>query len=457
MRSSKRPSSEFDSGSTSSSSDFVILSTSERSDGSIVFRFGHAKDGETTVASADVVKADNAATDGSITEHGKQSDESMGPDSSLEQVKSHSKRRGRRQSAQVNREVSSVRDGDNNEQFHYRAEPDAAEDQVKSRTKRRGRRNSAKLTKEATSVLDRERGEEDSVIDSTSELSESVEEAALDTKISDLSRSEVSTGEVSLDYAIDVVETRNTGSEVDVVPNEEIRNDVEENSASIGENGVLDVADNFAPRASSEESSHAEVASLTTSCEDNGDLVGVTNASTMIQAETSLCQEIHTITSDADVESDKTGTAIALGYNVSSESSEEERASKTNRSNAAGVSISEVVEFHSIKETPSREETSTAGFVLSFGAASLPHPSKGVEDSYFFASQSWLGVADGVGQWSLEGSSAALYARELMDNCERIVADFKGIQMKEPEEVLIRSVAEAQSPGFLRFPLYHFE
>lgn len=261
------------------------------------------------------MKADNAATEGSITEHVKQSDESMGPDSSLEQVKSHSKRRGRRQSAQVNREVNSVRDGDNNEQFHYRAEPDTAEDQVKSRTKRRGRRNSAKLTKKATSVLDRERGEEESVIDSTSELSESVEEAALDTNISDLSRSEVSIGEVSLDHAIDVVETRNTGSEVDVVPNEEIRNDIEENSASIGENGVLDVADNFAPRASSEESSHAEVASLTTSSEDNGDLVGVTNASTMKQAETSLDQEIHTITSDADVESDKTGTAIAVSLN----------------------------------------------------------------------------------------------------------------------------------------------
>lgn len=292
---------------------FLGFDGAESSDGSIIFRFGHTNDGETTVASADVLKADNAATEGSITEFGKQSDECMGPDSSLEQVKSHSKRRGRRQSAQVNREVSIVRDGDNNEQFHYRAEPDTAEDQVKSRTKRRERRNSAKLTNKATSVQDRERGEEESVIDSTSELSESVEEAALDTKISDLSRSEVSIGEVSLDHAIDVVETRNTGSGVDVVPNEEIRNDIEENSASIGENGVLDVADNFAPRASSEESSHAEVASLTTSSEDNGDLVGVTNASTMIQAETSLDQEIHTI--NADVESDKTGTAIAVSLN----------------------------------------------------------------------------------------------------------------------------------------------
>lgn len=44
-----------------------------------------------------------------------------------------------------------------------------------------------------------------------------------------------------------------------------------------------------------------------------------------------------------------------------------------------------------------------------------------------------------------------------MDNCERIVADFKGIQVKEPEEVLIRSVAEAQSPGSSTFLVAHFD
>lgn len=55
------------------------------------------------------------------------------------------------------------------------------------------------------------------------------------------------------------------------------------------------------------------------------------------------------------------------------------------------------------------------------------------------------------------GSSAALYARELMDNCERIVADFKCIQVKEPEEVLIRSVAEAQSPGSSTILVAHFD
>ena len=44
-----------------------------------------------------------------------------------------------------------------------------------------------------------------------------------------------------------------------------------------------------------------------------------------------------------------------------------------------------------------------------------------------------------------------------MDNCERIVADFKGIQVKEPEEVLIRSVAEAQSPGSSTILVAHFD
>lgn len=56
-------------------------------------------------------------------------------------------------------------------------------------------------------------------------------------------------------------------------------------------------------------------------------------------------------------------------------------------------------------------------------------------------------MADGVGQWSLEGINAGLYARELMENCEKIVSDPKSASMIKPEELLIRSAAESQSPG----------
>lgn len=106
----------------------------------------------------------------------------------------------------------------------------------------------------------------------------------------------------------------------------------------------------------------------------------------------------------------------------------------------------------------------------------------GGEDAYFVAGQNWLGVADGVGQWSLEGIifmictfcikhlsyqimqyqswliyvmlppyssgiNAGRYAQELLENCEKIVLDSKSVPMTKPEEVLIRSAAESQSPG----------
>ncbi|KAK1290907.1 putative protein phosphatase 2C BIPP2C1 [Acorus calamus] len=87
---------------------------------------------------------------------------------------------------------------------------------------------------------------------------------------------------------------------------------------------------------------------------------------------------------------------------------------------------------------------------LSSGAAILPHPSKaltGGEDAYFVAHENWLGVADGVGQWSLEGINAGLYARELMDNCARFVSELQTIPGTKPEEVLIRGSAVTRSPG----------
>lgn len=56
-------------------------------------------------------------------------------------------------------------------------------------------------------------------------------------------------------------------------------------------------------------------------------------------------------------------------------------------------------------------------------------------------------MADGVGQWSLEGINAGQYAQELLENCEKIVLDSKSVPMTKPEEVLIRSAAESQSPG----------
>ncbi|KAK8562725.1 hypothetical protein V6N13_018708 [Hibiscus sabdariffa] len=108
------------------------------------------------------------------------------------------------------------------------------------------------------------------------------------------------------------------------------------------------------------------------------------------------------------------------------------------------------VELQSGGTTLEREEIPTAGFFLYSGAALLPNPTKafaGGEDAYFIAHQNWLGVADGVGQWSLEGISVGVYAKELIENCERIVSDRNGVPKTDPVEVLNRAAANTQSCG----------
>uniref|UniRef100_A0A0D6R800 Protein phosphatase n=1 Tax=Araucaria cunninghamii TaxID=56994 RepID=A0A0D6R800_ARACU len=87
-------------------------------------------------------------------------------------------------------------------------------------------------------------------------------------------------------------------------------------------------------------------------------------------------------------------------------------------------------------------------FSLLSGAAMVPHPSKvstGGEDAYFVVPNHWIGVADGVGQWALEGINAGLYAQELMENCRKLVSEESS--MTKPKQVLVNSAMEAKSPG----------
>ncbi|KAL7157193.1 hypothetical protein ABFS83_02G061100 [Erythranthe nasuta] len=97
----------------------------------------------------------------------------------------------------------------------------------------------------------------------------------------------------------------------------------------------------------------------------------------------------------------------------------------------------------------SREIISTE-FVLSSGAALLPHPSKvltGGEDAYFIAGQTWLGVADGIGQWSFHGTETGVYAQELVKNCEMLISNCKGDSVNNPVELLKLGVSETGSAG----------
>ncbi|XP_017971648.1 PREDICTED: probable protein phosphatase 2C 62 isoform X1 [Theobroma cacao] len=118
--------------------------------------------------------------------------------------------------------------------------------------------------------------------------------------------------------------------------------------------------------------------------------------------------------------------------------------------NEVRVPMLKGVEIQSGGTILEREEIATAGFFLFSGAALSPNPTKafaGGEDAYFIACQKWLGVADGVGQWSFEGISVGLHAKELMENCEKIVSDRNGVPITDPVEVLNRGAANTQSCG----------
>ncbi|GMP39061.1 hypothetical protein CsSME_00010049 [Camellia sinensis var. sinensis] len=99
-----------------------------------------------------------------------------------------------------------------------------------------------------------------------------------------------------------------------------------------------------------------------------------------------------------------------------------------------------------------REEISTARYILSSGAYLLPHPSKastGGEDAYFIVGQNWLGVADGV------GIDPGIYSRELMENCRKIVSECNSVP--HPEEVISESALEAESPGSSTILVAYFD
>ncbi|KAI3803836.1 hypothetical protein L1987_31998 [Smallanthus sonchifolius] len=91
----------------------------------------------------------------------------------------------------------------------------------------------------------------------------------------------------------------------------------------------------------------------------------------------------------------------------------------------------------------------TDDFLLS-GAALLEHQLKaltGGDDAYFVAGSKWLGVADGVSQWSFEGTDRGVYAQELMRTCEKIVSDASSVPMTKPIELLCRGVKETNMSG----------
>ncbi|KAL2968902.1 hypothetical protein AAZX31_15G050800 [Glycine max] len=132
----------------------------------------------------------------------------------------------------------------------------------------------------------------------------------------------------------------------------------------------------------------------------------------------------------------------------------------TERSDYESTSQLTVPQILSAEVASHGEKTSKTELFLISGAACLPHPSKaltGREDAYFISHQNWLAVADGVGQWSLEGSNAGLYIRELIEKCENIVSNYENNSTIEPAEVITRGAAETQSPGSCSILVTNFD
>ncbi|KAL0833593.1 hypothetical protein Bca101_085482 [Brassica carinata] len=103
-----------------------------------------------------------------------------------------------------------------------------------------------------------------------------------------------------------------------------------------------------------------------------------------------------------------------------------------------------------IEVASDREEIVSKAFYLESGFASLQNPNKaltGREDAYFISDNNWLGIADGVSQWSFEGISEGKYAQELMSNCQKIISAETAEICDDPVHVLHRSVNETKSSG----------
>ncbi|KAH6773269.1 Protein phosphatase 2C family protein [Perilla frutescens var. frutescens] len=134
---------------------------------------------------------------------------------------------------------------------------------------------------------------------------------------------------------------------------------------------------------------------------------------------------------------------------------EEPREDDTSENQTVGgdlveASVHEVISPESSESTITSQEMLLTDFVLSSGAALLPHPAKvltGGEDACFIAGRTWLGVADGVSQWSLEGTIPGVYAQELINNCEKLISDCNGNSINNPIELLNLSIAQTQSAG----------
>ncbi|XP_011087848.1 probable protein phosphatase 2C 62 isoform X1 [Sesamum indicum] len=221
------------------------------------------------------------------------------------------------------------------------------------------------------------------------------------------------------------------------------------------ENDMNDTEAKYPPIPNEAEESGTESGVLNEIVEDGSEsaVIPLNTVSPQLKAEPMLDEETGTDISEESAEDDGAESLTVLNdvpQNLILESEGTEVNDNLQSRKLVEASGHELTELKSTESATESQEILQTNFVLSSGAALLPHPSKvltGGEDAYFIAGQTWLGVADGVGQWSLEGTKQGVYARELMKNCEKFIADHNGDSLNNPMELLNLSVAETHYPG----------
>ncbi|KAL0422362.1 UNVERIFIED_CONTAM: putative protein phosphatase 2C 71 [Sesamum latifolium] len=222
-----------------------------------------------------------------------------------------------------------------------------------------------------------------------------------------------------------------------------------------GNSNENDTEAKYPPITNEAEESGTETGVLNEIVEDGSesDVIPLNTVSPKLKAEPTLDEETGTDITEESAEDDGAESLTTLNdvpQNLILGSESTEVDDNLQSGNLVETSGHELTELKYTESATESQEILRTNFVLSSGAALLPHPSKvltGGEDAYFVAGQTWLGVADGVGQWSLEGTKPGVYARELMKNCEKFIADHNGDSLNNPMELLNLIVAETHYPG----------
>lgn len=120
----------------------------------------------------------------------------------------------------------------------------------------------------------------------------------------------------------------------------------------------------------------------------------------------------------------------------------EPRQLKSNGMNGMNPNLQSLTE---LKESRSPLLSRSANFVFNTQTFMIPHPAKvdkGGEDAFFVSSDNKaIGIADGVGGWSLHGIDPAIYAQSMMRDCKLA---YEELNLKTPLQMISHAYERAR-------------